>query len=59
MAYADDVGHTVETTVATAGNPPFIPGNQAEGDNPDSGTNVQRTADCLLTSPVETAVVAS
>lgn len=24
----------------------FIPGNQAEGDNPDSGTMAQRLADC-------------
>jgi len=24
----------------------FVPGNQAEGDNPDSGTMAQRLADC-------------
>ena len=26
----------------------FIPGNQAEGDNPDSGTMAQRLADCKV-----------
>ena len=26
----------------------FIPGNQAEGDNPDSGTMAQRLADCKI-----------
>ena len=24
----------------------FIPGNQSQGDNPDSGTTAQRLADC-------------
>jgi len=54
MAYADDVNHTVETAVSTLNDPPFIPGNQAQGDNPDSGTKAQRTTACTATSPVET-----
>ena len=32
----------------------FIPGNQAEGDNPDSGSMAQRPADCQNLVGVDT-----
>ena len=60
MAYD---GLTVEYMVAKAGDPPFIPGNcQAptnSHDNPNNGTNAERTASCLQTSPDAVVVVAS
>ena len=58
MAYD---GLTVEYMVAKAGDPPFIPGNcQAptnSHDNPNNGTNAERTASCLQTSPDAEVVV--
>ena len=39
---------TVLYPTAASANPMFIPGNQSQGDNPDSGTKAQRTADCKL-----------
>ena len=60
MAYD---GLTVEYYVANAGDPPFIPGNcqvpTNSHDNPDNGTNAERTAACLKTSPDAVVVVAS
>ena len=60
MAYE---GLTVEYYVKTAGDAPFIPGNcQAptnSHDNPDNGTNTQRTTQCLKLSPDAVVVVAS
>ena len=57
MASNYDVVHTVEYAVSTlATDQLFIPGNQAEGDNPDSGTMAQRKADCVILSPNGTAV---
>ena len=57
MASNYDVVHTVEYAVNTlATDQLFIPGNQAEGDNPDSGTMAQRKADCVSLSPNGIAV---
>ena len=48
-------GLTVEYTVALPTDPPFIPGNvQAptnSHDNPDNGTDAERTAGCMKLSP--------
>ena len=60
MAYE---GLTVEYYVKTEGDAPFIPGNcQAptnSHDNPDNGTNAERTAACEKLSPDAVVVVAS
>jgi len=61
MAY-DSAISNVKYYVQASGNAPFIPGNcQAptnSHDNPDNGTNAQRTASCLELSPLATVVVA-
>ena len=52
MAYS---GLTVEYAVTLSTDPPFIPGNvQApinSHDNPDNGTDAERTAGCIKLSP--------
>ena len=55
-------GLTVEYTVAKEGDAPFIPGNcqspTNSHDNPDNGTDEERTAQCLKLSPDGVVVVA-
>ena len=57
MSYVDNVNHTVETAVTATANPPFIPGNQSQGDNPNSATKAQRKTACTKVSPVESGKV--
>ncbi len=60
MSYS---GLTVDYYVSNEGDAPFIPGNCQEPtnshDNPDNGTNEERTAQCLKLSPDAVIKVAS